>query len=310
MRKFLGTVFIVVIVVFFAGCFLTINNLMGEFHIREARLGTPSILFMELDGIIMDGEGFLDDLEKYAKEDDIKGVLIQINSPGGVVGPSQEIYSEIKRIREQLKKPVVVSCLGLAASGAYYAAVAADKIVTNPGCMMGSIGVIMEFANLEKLYEWAKVKRYVIKTGQYKDSGSEYREMRADEKMLFQEMANEVHMQFKNAVAEGRKLPIETVTKYADGRVFTGAAAVQMGFADQVGTLRDATRLIGQMAGLGDDPEIFTPPPERPEFLSEFFMQSKVRLSGQAEGSIETAIHNLVRPELVGRPLFLMPGVR
>jgi protease-4 len=306
MRKFLGTVFIVIIVMFFAGCLITLNGLVGEFHIKEERLVKPSILSLKLEGVILDGQQFLKDLRKYASEKDVKGVLVQINSPGGVVGPSQEIFAELQRIRTELKKPVVVSCLGLAASGGYYAAVAADKIVVNPGALLGSIGVIMEFANLEKLYEWAKIKRYVIKTGAYKDSGAEYREMREDEKMLFQEMANEVLMQFKTTVSEARKLPMDVVNKYSDGRVFTGAKAVELGFADKVGTLEDAKREIGALTGLGNDPELFSPPNPREDFFEMF---SEVMQKQSLESQLREALGANVNSQLRGQPLYLMPGV-
>jgi protease-4 len=302
MRKFLGTVFIVLIVVFFGGCFVMMNSLVSELHLKEEKLSQPSILHLELEGIIIDGKDFLADLKEYASEDDIKGVLIQINSPGGVVGPSQEIFSEIKRIRTELKKPVVVSCLSLAASGAYYAAVAADKIVVNPGSLLGSIGVIMEFANLEKLYDWAKIKRYTIKTGAYKDSGAEYREMRDDERELFQQMANEILEQFRAAVVDNRKLARDLVVKYSDGRVFTGATAVSLGFADQLGTFEDAKKVIGQLAGLGDKPEIFTPPPKRPDFFAEYFMESRQK------SLLKEVLPASMNFELVGQPLYLMPG--
>lgn len=302
MRKFLGTLVIVMTVMIIGGCFLTMNNMMGEFHIADEKLAKPSILFLELEGVILDGSHFLEQLKKYSKEDDIKGILIQVNSPGGVVGPSQELFAEIQRVRTELKKPVVVSCLGVAASGAYYAAVAADKIVTNPGAMLGSIGVIMEFANLEKLYEWAKIERYSIKTGQYKDSGAEYRAMRPDEKLLFQEMANEVLAQFKKTVSEARKLSMNIVDKYSDGRVFTGAMAVSLGFADQVGTLEDATRLVGQLSGLGEKPHIFTPPPIRPDFLNELLLESKNKFS------LSGAVTETINLKLLGQPLYIMPG--
>ena len=289
-------------VMFFAGCFMVVNNLLSEFHLQEPKLSKPSILFLQLEGIILDGEEFLENLKKYAGEEEIKGVLIQVNSPGGVVGPSQELYSEIKRVREELKKPVVVSCLGLAASGAYYASVAADKIITNPGSMLGSIGVIMEFANLENLYEWAKIKRYTIKTGAYKDSGAEYREMRDDERQLFQNLADEVLLQFKTAVATSRHLSLETVSKYSDGRVFTGATAVALKFADQVGSLEDAKKIVGQLSGLGTKPHIFIPPPKRPDFLGEIFAETKSRFN------INSAMREIVGLRLIGQPLFLMPG--
>jgi protease-4 len=197
-----------------------------------------SILHMDLNGVIMNGKKFLKHLKDYKDEKHIKAILININSPGGAVGPSQEIFTELKRFRDEIKKPVVCVSTGVIASGAYYAAMACDKLVVAPGALLGSIGVIMEFANLEKLYEWGKVSRYSITSGKFKDSGAEYRAMRDDERALFQDMINEVYSQFKTAVVEGRRLKEELVSEYADGRVMTGAKAVKLGFADQSWNLR------------------------------------------------------------------------
>lgn len=306
MRKTLGTIFILLTIGLIGGCWISISKFTGQ--IEKPFLSKPSLLSLELTGVIMDPKDFIEDLREYAKEDDIKGIVIRVDSPGGVVGPSQEIYTEIKRVRAKYKKPVVVSCGSLTASGAYYAAVAADKIFTNPGTLMGSIGVIMEFANLEKLYDWAKIQRYSIKTGPYKDSGAEYRQMRDDERALFQQMAEEILGQFKHAVAEGRKLAPEKVTQYADGRVFTGESAVKLGFADEIGTFEDAVKFAGQLAGLGDDPELFEPPPERPS-LSELLSEVRSKVPAvSADGSVAQIFEQIVRPELVGKPLFLMPG--
>jgi protease-4 len=177
------------------------------------------------------------------------------------------------------------------------------------------MGVIMEFANLEKLYDWAKVSRYVIKTGAYKDSGAEYRSMRDDERALFQSMADEILGQFKKAVAEGRKLTLEKVTQYADGRVFTGETAVKLGFADEVGTFDDAVKMAGQMAGLGEEPELFEPPPKRPS-LQDILSEVRSRVSAPRAGvdtvgfdsAIGGIVNRVLRPELLGKPLFLMPG--
>jgi len=310
MRKFLGTAFIVLLVMFFAGCFMAINGIMGELHVKDPRVAQPSILFLKLDGIILDGDEFLKNLRKYADDDQIKGVLVQINSPGGVVGPSQEIYAELNRVSKELKKPVVATCLGLAASGGYYAALAADKIIVNPGALLGSIGVIMEFANLEKLYEWAKIRRFSIKTGAYKDSGAEYREMREDEKLVFQELANEVLAQFKKAVAESRKLTPEAVSRYSDGRVFTGDSAVKMGLADAVGTLTDAQKAIGELTGLGDKPKIFEPPKRRPHVFDLLVEAStNIGFEGQV-GKLFAEVTRLdLHSQLRGQLLYLMPGV-
>ncbi len=273
----------------------------------EIRLTSKnSILHLKLQGVIIDGEKFLKNLKKYRKDKHIKAVVIEINSPGGVVGPSQEIYEEIKRTREEFKKPVVAVSPGLLASGAYYSAVGADKIIVAPGAMVGSIGVIMEFANLEKLYEWAKVSRFTINTGKYKDSGSEYRAMRDDEKQLFQELINEVWVQFKEAVAAGRNLKLEQVEPYADGRVLTGVSAVKVGLADEVGTVDHAFDVAADLAKMKDF-DIFEPPKHRPGLLD--FIGSTSDEEADAITKVSMGVVNKVlKPELMNRPLFLMPG--
>lgn len=301
MRKFFGTVFIVILVMFFAGCIISITSFRHMFPMDPKPL-KASVLVLDLDGIIIDPTKFLEDLRKYSKEDSIKGVLLRVNSPGGVVGPSQEIYAEILRVRNELKKPVVVTCASMAASGAYYAAAAADMIFTNPGTLMGSIGVIMTFTNLQGLYDWAKIQRYSIKTGQFKDAGAEYKQMSEAERQLFQSLANDILVQFKKAVMESRRLRSDVVDQYADGRVFTGEQAVQLKFADKIGTFEDARRAVGELAGLGSDPDLFEPPPERPR-LADFLTEMSSRMN-PATKAIET-----LQMQLSGQPLYLLPSV-
>lgn len=307
MRKFFQVIGIIVFTLFVLGLFSIgsgISSLVG----KDKKLGKDSILLLELDGVILDGKQFLKDLRKYRELDEIKGILVQVNSPGGVVGPSQEIYSELKKTREVFKKPVVISGSGLVASGAFYAAMGADKVITNPGTLMGSIGVIMEFANLSKLYEWAKIQRYVVKTGAYKDTGAEYREMRDDEKKLLATLMDDVLMQFKTAISQGRNMPMDKVTQYADGRIFTGKEAVELGFADQVGTLSDAIEVVGELSGLGKKPEIFEAPKEHGSVL-EFLMdgaESKLAGSSLKLNPVESVKSTM---KLMGQPLFILPGV-
>ena len=306
MGSFWKTVGTIIIIVFLGAIASGIFGLVGFLKNRELELepAKPGVLALDLRGIIVDGRRFLKDLRRYAKEPDVKGVLVRVDSPGGVVGVSQEISAELKRVRTELKKPVVIHGANLMASGAYYAAVGADKIVVNPGTLVGSIGVIFELANLEKLYEWAKVKRYVIKTGKFKDTGAEYREMSAEEYKYLQGTVDETLEQFKDAIVEGRKLKPEAVDEVADGRVFTGESALDLGLVDQIGTQTDAIRLIGALTGLGDEPELFEPERERPSLL-----QMLVERESEEEEMVQwKALSEVARMDLIGKPLFLMPG--
>ena len=301
MKRAVQAFFIVLAVLFAVSLFVGIGGIVSVFDSGDDNVGHKAqILALDLDGVIIDGREFLDLLRKYRKDKNIKGILIRINSPGGVVGPSQEIYAEIKRTREEFHKPVVAYCSAVAASGAFYAAMGADKIVTTPGCMIGSIGVLMEFVNLEHLYEWAKIQRYALTTGKFKDAGADYKSLTPEQRDLFQDLINDVLLQFKTAIVEGRHLKMDFVSQYADGRVFTGQQAIKLGFADKAGTWDDARKLLGEMTGLGDNPETFKAKKRRGfmEVFEEATSESK--LSKFARGAIGT--------ELTARPLFLMPG--
>lgn len=295
--KILG---ILAIVVFVGIILASVGGVIAIFNPPEDRISKSSILALELDGVITDGKDFLELLRKHRKDDRVKGVLIRINSPGGVVGPSQEIYDEIKRTREEFKKPVIAFCSAVAASGAYYAAAAADKIYTTPGCMMGSIGVIMEFVNLERLYDWAKIQRYALTTGKFKDAGAEYKPLTEEQRALFQDMLNDVLAQFKAAIVEGRKMKPEFLDQYADGRIFTGRQGVKLGFADQVGSWDDARKALGEMTGLGPEAEVFKAKKQRGffEYLEEASTETKLM----------KWIDTRVGAELNARPLFILPG--
>ena len=262
----------------------------------------PSILALDLDGLIVDTRDIVENLRKYRSDDRIKGVLLRINSPGGVVGPSQELWAEIKRTREEFKKPVVAFCSAVAASGAYYAAVGADKIVTTPGCLIGSIGALIEFVNLAKLYDWARIDRYAVTTGKFKDAGAEYKPLTDEQRALFQDLLNDILAQFKAAVQDGRKMKPEVLDQYADGRVFTGSQAVKLGFADSVGTWDDARRALGQMTGLGDNPDVFKP--KKQSRLLELFDQA----STSETSTVSAALRNLLQTDLTARPLLVLPG--
>ncbi len=265
-----------------------------------------AILHMKFRGIVFEPYKFLKDLRKYSRDDDIRGVIVEINSPGGAVGPSQEIYQELEYISKDLKKPVVVVSSDLLASGAYYIAVGADHIFVNPGTLVGSIGVIMEFLDLQELYKWSRISRFSIKTGEYKDTGSSYRKMRENEKALLQALLDDVLDQFVDAVTKGRKLKSEFVREQADGRIFTGRQALELGLVDELGGFTDAVKVAGEMTNLGDDPPLFVPPRE---------IRSTLELLGYIDSStrdffdFKKELKKFLRLNTIGQPLYLMPGV-
>ncbi len=282
-------------------------------------IGKPMILRLELNGMIIDGKKILKPLIKYREDKSIKAIVVEVNSPGGVVGPSQEIYEELKYVRDVLKKPVVIVSNGLMASGAYYAAAAGSKIVVQPGTLVGSIGVIMQFTNLEKLYDWAKVSRYSITTGKYKDSGSEYRPMRDDERAVFQNLIDDVWEQFIEAVAAGRNMDPAKAKEFADGRVWTGRQAKELGLVDELGTVESAYVLAAELAGLKKDGyDVYDAPKPAPNWI-EYFMsggedeEESTSWDGAVAGksldrAVDRVFENLFKTKLANRPLFLMPG--
>ncbi len=199
-----------------------------------------------IEGVISDALSITRYIEKFRKDDSIKAIIIRINSPGGSVAPTQEIYREI---RKTIKKKKVIASIGsIGASGAYYIASAANKIVANPGTITGSIGVIMDFVQIKELLNKLGIKLSALKSGRFKDIGAPYREMTEEEKKLIMDMLMEVRDQFIRAVAEGRHIPVEKVEKVADGRILLGSQAKRLGLVDQLGNFQDAVELAKKMA--------------------------------------------------------------
>lgn len=215
------------------------------------------IAVVEVEGIITESESISKQIKEFGERDDIKVIVIRINSPGGGVGPSQEIYREIKKVNA--KKKVIASMGAVAASGGYYIAAAANKIVANPGTITGSIGVIMEFANAEELLSKIGFKGYVIKSGEYKDIGSPLRGMKENEKRLLQNVIDDVHRQFVDVVAENRKLKVDVVKKIADGRIFSGQQAKEIGLVDNIGNFQDAIDIAASIANIKGKPVVLYP---------------------------------------------------
>jgi protease-4 len=210
-------------------------------------------------------------LKQYGEDSRIKAIILRVDSPGGGVSASQEIYREVKRIKDAKKKKIVVSMASVAASGGYYIACPADKIFANQGTITGSIGVIAEWLNFKNLADWAKVKPVVFKSGEFKDTGSPTRDLTEREKQYFQGMIDELYKQFVEAVTTGRQgrgsegleLNAERVKALADGRIYTGETAMKFGLIDAIGNYEDSIKETANMVGIKGEPQIVTPPKPR-----------------------------------------------
>jgi protease-4 len=213
---------------------------------------------IDLKGVMMSSEEVLADLAEFRQDENIKAVVIRIDSPGGAVGAAQEIYQDIRRTAKV--KPVVASMASVAASGGYYAALGANTIFANPGTMTGSIGVIIKLANIEQILDKIGYKPEVIKSGVNKDIGSITRPMTPAERALLQGVIDNVYLQFIQAVADSRKLSLEKVRPLADGRIFSGSQAKDLGLIDHLGNFTDAVEQAMQLAGLkGEQPNLVYP---------------------------------------------------
>ena len=214
------------------------------------------IQVVDIEGELIQSRPILDQLKRYEDSNSVKAILLNIDSPGGGVAVSQEIYTEIKRLREKNDKIVVAYLSSTGASGAYYVSCAANKIVANPGTIVGSIGVIAEWVNYSDLLEWAKLKDIVFKTGEFKDTGSPSRALTDNERKYFQGLIDDMYVQFVEAVASGRKLDLQEVRSLADGRVFTGRDAKQRKLVDEIGNFQDAVDMTAKLAGISGKPRL------------------------------------------------------
>ncbi len=222
---------------------------------KNVSLG-EKVAVVRIEGPIMDSKNTVDEIKGYLNDPSIKAIVLRVDSPGGAVAPSQEIYEEVKKAT--LKKKVIVSMGSVAASGGYYISAPADRIIANPGTLTGSIGVIMEIPNIEGLMNKIGVKTEVIKSGRHKDIASAFRKMGKEERLILQGVLDDVHEQFIKAVSDGRKIPLEEVKRLADGRIFTGKQAMEARLVDELGTLEDAIAAAGRLAGIKGEPEVAT----------------------------------------------------
>jgi len=217
------------------------------------------IAVVRVEGVILDAQQTIGELKRYGENPLVKAVVIRIDSPGGGVVPSQEIHDAVKRIRDKHNKLVIASMGTVAASGGYYIAAATDRIVANAGTLTGSIGVIMELANVEGLMKKIGVESVVIKSGDHKDLGSPFRAMNGEDRHILQNVMDDVHSQFIEAVAAGRSLDIKEVRALADGRIFTGRQAKTAKLVDELGDLNDAIKLAADMGGIEGEPRVVEP---------------------------------------------------
>jgi len=259
----IGTVIVVFLALLFIGSVFIAKALLG---IDDRQfVDKPGIGLVEVKGMILDSRDTVRQLRHFLKKDDIKAVVLRVDSPGGVVAPSQEIYDEVRKFAA--KKKIVVSMGSLAASGGYYISAPATLIYANPGTITASIGVIIKLSNIEALMDKIGIKATVIKTGKFKDSGSPVRELTKEDRAMFQSVIDSTHNQFVKAVASGRKLPEDEVRKIADGRVLSGEQALALGLVDRLGTLQDAIEEAGRLAGIKGEPEVILPPKRKLNYL-------------------------------------------
>jgi protease-4 len=264
--------------------------------------GGAKVAVVEVEGVIglvaersLDSESIVRTLGEYRDDPAVRAVVLRINSPGGVVAPTQEIFTAVRRLREA-KKPVVASLGSVAASGGYYVAVAADRIYASPGTLTGSIGVVMQLANLEGLLRKVGVEYVVVKAGAYKDVGNLARAMTPEERRILQNLLDDVYDQFILAVADGRGLEPKDVHAFAEGRIYSGRQAHRLKMVDDLGGLEDAIEAAAKMAGLPPKPKVVYP---RRRFSLRDLLRNELGL-----GQISRMLPAL---ETLRTPLYLMP---
>ncbi len=250
----LGFLVVIVLIVGFIILVLVLSRIGGK---KPAFVLGEKIGIVEIKGMIVSSERTINQLIGYREDKGVKAIVLRIDSPGGAAVASEEIYQEVIKARE--KKKVVASLGGIAASGGYYVASGADLIVANPGTITGSIGVIIQVSNVEGLMKLIGLKTYTFKSGEHKDLLSPFREPTAREREIVMGIVERAHVQFVEAVAAGRNMDVDTVRELADGRIFSGQQAMELGLVDQMGTLQDAIDVAAQMSGIRGRPNVIYP---------------------------------------------------
>lgn len=264
----LGVLFVFILVVF-TGAFFYAYITGGDSKTLSMFAG-DGVGVLQIEGAIDDSQTVLAELKRFKDMPWVKAIVVRIDSPGGAVAPTQEIFQEILRSKKQ--KPFIASMGGMATSGGYYIAAACDNIIANPGTLTGSIGVIMQLTNVEELMKKVGVRGVNVKSGPNKDIGSPFQPLSPEAREILQSLVDNVHSQFVAAVAKGRSMEEAQVRKLADGRIYSGAQAQQLGLVDQFGTLQDAIELAAKRAGIDTEPAVYQSRPEQERWWERMFM--------------------------------------
>ena len=268
-----GGIFFVFLMAVFTLVLYTVRHEQNRTEIVSSGSG-GTIAIVDLDGVITTPKDVVKNLKKFADDDSVKAIILHIDSPGGGVAASEEIYREVRRIRDEKKKKIVASIESVGASGAYYVASGASKIFADHGSIVGSIGVIMEWYNYGDLVKWAKMQDVVIKTGEFKDTGNPNRDITPAERAYLQGMAQDMLTQFITSVASGRGLKPEDVRAIADGKVWTGEQAKQMKLVDDLGDFQEVVKDTAKSVGISGEPTLVRPEKERHTLLDVLFGDS------------------------------------
>jgi protease IV len=290
-RTVVLVVFVVLLLVFLASYLAGRAGWMGgtAFSISQHKV---AVVYVE--GVLDDSTAFFEEFDKYKDREDVKAIVIRIESPGGTIVPAQEIFEEIRKLRGN--KTVLASLGNVAASGGYYVASAAEEIVANPGSLTGSIGVLSVFQNYQELMKKIGFRTSIMKSGRYKDLGNPMREMTDAETALEQSLLDNIHEQFIRDVALGRNKDVEAIRPFADGRAFTGEQALEAGLVDRLGNLQDTIDRAAELSGIEGKPAVIYPEEERPN-IWDFVFQGCLKWFG-------AEVHKVLDPV---RPVSILP---
>jgi len=250
---------------------LIITIIFSILPFEDIFIGGSRVGVVEINSPIIDSKKIVEDLNYFNRKSNISAIIVRLNTPGGGVAASQEIYEKVKKISETSTKPIIASMGGVAASGGYYIALGADTIIANSGTATGSIGVIMSYPIINDAMDKIGIKYETIKSGLLKDSGSPFKDISKVERDYFQNLIDDLHSQFLNAVSKERKIPIEIAQKLSNGQVYSGNQALKNGLIDMIGTFEDAVILASRKAGYYENPKVVYPPKEKKGLLDMLF---------------------------------------